>query len=421
MTRSGWFAARPSGTEDVFKLYAESFDGEQHLERILEQAQELLATASELARARAALAADDRVGTRFGEYEIDSLIGVGGMGKVYKATADDGTSVALKLVKRGPGARRDVQAPLQARGPDRSDRAQPPRRPGEGHRRARRPSVPGRAVHRRGRARSEARAGGSASTSPTTVRICAQVADGLHALWEAGMVHRDVKPANILLDLTGNAYITDFGLAKDSDGTVLTRPGQPLGSMDYMPPEQIRGEPVTGAADIYSLGCVVFECVYGRPPFADREGMRVLWAHLQDEPPDRPPSRDRHPARVRQALNGGAAQGTRRAAPHEHRVRPLALSGRRHCRSKTPPADPARARCASVGHVTLQLAVRAVGSRCSARGAARALPRTRSAPLGFARDSARGHEEPRLQPPRRSAPRSGRRSTWTNEDSLRTT
>jgi serine/threonine-protein kinase len=119
-----------------------------------------------------------------------------------------------------------------------------------------------------------------------TVRICSQVANGLHALWEAGMVHRDVKPANILLDRTGKAYITDFGLAKLSDGTVLTRPGQPLGSIDYMPPEQIRGEPVTGAADTYSLGCVVFECIDGQPPFADRQGMRVLWAHLQDEPPD---------------------------------------------------------------------------------------------------------------------------------------
>ena len=82
------------------------------------------------------------------------------------------------------------------------------------------------------------------------------------------------SPANILLDLAGNAYITDFGLAKDSEGSVLTRPGQALGSMDYMPPEQIRGEPVTGAADTYSLGCVVFECLYGRPPFGDRQGMR---------------------------------------------------------------------------------------------------------------------------------------------------
>jgi serine/threonine-protein kinase len=117
-------------------------------------------------------------------------------------------------------------------------------------------------------------------------RICAEVAEGLDALWQAGMVHRDVKPANILLDRDETAYITDFGLAKDSEGTVLTRPGQPLGSMDYMPPEQIRGDPVTGAADTYSLGCVVFECLAGRPPFADREGMRVLWAHLQDAPPD---------------------------------------------------------------------------------------------------------------------------------------
>ena len=105
------------------------------------------------------------------------------------------------------------------------------------------------------------------------------------------MVHRDVKPGNILLDLAGTAYITDFGLVKDSQGSVLTRPGQALGSLDYMPPEQIRGEPVTGAADTYSLGCVVFECVYGRPPFAHHEGMRVLWAHLQDEPPD--PSAER--------------------------------------------------------------------------------------------------------------------------------
>jgi len=98
------------------------------------------------------------------------------------------------------------------------------------------------------------------------------------------MVHRDVKPGNILLDREGNAYVTDFGLAKDSQGSVLTQPGQALGSMDYMAPEQIRGEAVTAETDLYSLGCVVFECLHGLPPFADRQGMRVLWAHLQDEP-----------------------------------------------------------------------------------------------------------------------------------------
>jgi serine/threonine protein kinase len=135
---------------------------------------------------------------------------------------------------------------------------------------------------------------------PTVVRICAQVADGLEALWAAGMVHRDIKPGNILLDSAENAYITDFGLAKDSQGTALTRPGQALGSMDYMAPEQIRGEQVTAATDIYALGCVMFECIEGQPPFADRGGMQVLWAHLREEPPD--PTRDDISPKFAQAL-----------------------------------------------------------------------------------------------------------------------
>jgi serine/threonine-protein kinase len=121
---------------------------------------------------------------------------------------------------------------------------------------------------------------------PTAVRICTDVAAGLEALWAAGMVHRDVKPANILLDASGRAYITDFGLAKDTQGSLLTLPGQALGSMDYMAPEQIRGEPVTAATDIYALGCVMYESMCGRPPFAEVQGMRILWAHLQDAPPD---------------------------------------------------------------------------------------------------------------------------------------
>jgi serine/threonine-protein kinase len=74
--------------------------------------------------------------------------------------------------------------------------------------------------------------------------------------------------------------------------------------MDYMPPEQIRGEPVSGSADTYSLGCVVFECLDGRPPFADREGMGVLWAHLQDEPPDVSASRADISPEFAEALKG---------------------------------------------------------------------------------------------------------------------
>lgn len=231
------------------------------------------------------VAADDRVGTRIGEYRIESLVGVGGMGQVYRATAGDGSVVALKLVKRDFARdetfrrrfRREARIAQTVHNPH----VVPVRDTGEYDGL---PYLVAQFIE--GTTLEQKLALEGRLDLPTTVRICAQVADGLQALWEARMVHRDVKPGNILLDVAGTAYITDFGLVKDSQGSVLTRPGQALGSLDYMPPEQIRGEPVTGAADTYSLGCVVFECLYGRPPFAHHEGIRVLWAHLQDEPPD---------------------------------------------------------------------------------------------------------------------------------------
>ena len=82
-------------------------------------------------------------------------------------------------------------------------------------------------------------------------------------------MHRDIKPGNILLD-GETAYVTDFGLAKDSQASNLTRPGQALGSLDYMAPEQIRGEEVSAATDIYALGCMIHECLTGTPPFGGR-------------------------------------------------------------------------------------------------------------------------------------------------------
>jgi serine/threonine protein kinase len=231
-----------------------------------------------------ASAQDQLVGSQLGGYEVGTLIGEGGMGKVYKATRGD-SCVALKVVKPDFACDATFMARFAREARIARTISNPHVVPvldsGE------QDGVPYLA--------EQYIDGGSLADKlkleqrldvATTVRICAQVAEGLQALAAAGMVHRDVKPGNILLDEAGTAYITDFGLAKDSQGEVLTLPGQTVGSLDYMAPEQIRGDEVTGAADTYALGCVMFECLQGRPPFGDRQGMRVLWAHLQEEPPD---------------------------------------------------------------------------------------------------------------------------------------
>jgi serine/threonine-protein kinase len=245
---------------------------------------------------------DPWIGTKIDEYQVDDLLGEGGMGKVYTATGPDGTRVALKLVK-GDFARDDT---FRRRFSREARIAQTVKHPNvvpvlatgehEGH-----PYMAQRFIE--GRSLDERLKQDGPLDVPTAVRISSDVAAGLEALWAAGMVHRDVKPANILLDAGDRtAYITDFGLAKDTQGSMLTLPGQALGSMDYMAPEQIRGEPVTAATDIYALGCVVYESLCGQPPFADIQGMRVLWAHLQDPPRDPTTLRSDLTPEVTQAL-----------------------------------------------------------------------------------------------------------------------
>jgi serine/threonine protein kinase len=222
---------------------------------------------------------------RIGDYVIGRLLGEGGMGKVFEATGPDGTRVALKLVKadfaQDETFRRRFHREARIAQTVKHPNVVPVLATGE---HAGVPYMAQRYVE--GRSLDEKIQQDGPLDVASAVRICGDVAAGLEALWEAGMVHRDVKPANILLDQNGGAYVTDFGLAKDTQGSLLTRPGQALGSMDYMAPEQIRGESLSAATDVYALGCVMHECVCGQPPFADARGMRILWAHLQDPPKD---------------------------------------------------------------------------------------------------------------------------------------
>jgi serine/threonine-protein kinase len=228
---------------------------------------------------------DERIGTWIGGYLIESLAGEGGMAKVYAATAADGRRVALKVVKEefayDEDFRRRFAREAHIARTVTNPHVVPVLEAGEHE------GIPYLAqCYIEGESLDDKLRREGRISLPDTVRICAEVAEGLQALADAGMVHRDVKPANILLDADECAYVTDFGLAKDTNDVPLTEPGSSLGSLAYMAPEQIRGEAVTPSADIYSLGCVIFECVQGRTPFADREGLRLLWAHLEDEPPD---------------------------------------------------------------------------------------------------------------------------------------
>ena len=126
---------------------------------------------------------------------------------------------------------------------------------------------------------------------PRAAAIVAQVGEALDAAHARGLIHRDVKPANVLVAGTGGseqAYLTDFGLTRDVEGSDgLTKTGQWVGTLAYVAPEQIRGEPVDARADIYALGAVLYQCLTGEPPFPVESELEALAAHL-DEPPPRP-------------------------------------------------------------------------------------------------------------------------------------
>jgi hypothetical protein len=233
------------------------------------------------------------VGETFGGYTIESRLGRGGMGTVYLAVHRRlGRKVALKVIAPELADDEDFHARFLRESQLAASLDHPNVIPiydadevdGVLYLAMRYVSGPSL------RTRIEER--GSLSKGET-LRIAEQIGSALDAAHRSGLVHRDVKPANILLAEAGDhAYLCDFGLAKRTSSQGMTQTGSFLGSVDYCSPEQIQGQPLDGRADVYSLGSVLYHCLTGQPPYARETEFAVLQAHLTDLPPalsaDRP-------------------------------------------------------------------------------------------------------------------------------------
>ncbi|MGC4746300.1 serine/threonine-protein kinase [Micromonospora sp. DT201] len=121
-----------------------------------------------------------------------------------------------------------------------------------------------------------------------TMSIVAQAAAALNAAHRGGIVHRDVKPSNLLVHEDGTVVLVDFGVARSTDITSITSTNAVPGTALYMAPEQAAGRPVSGATDIYALGAVTYCCLTGSPPFTGDNPLQVAVRHLDDEPPELP-------------------------------------------------------------------------------------------------------------------------------------
>jgi serine/threonine protein kinase len=119
-----------------------------------------------------------------------------------------------------------------------------------------------------------------------SLRVLSQVAQALDAAHQANLIHRDIKPQNILIDRGDHAYLADFGLIRAPDDAArLTSTGQFIGTIDYVSPEQIQGDPATPASDRYALAAVLIECLTGEVPFPHQDGAATMYAHLMEPPP----------------------------------------------------------------------------------------------------------------------------------------
>jgi len=257
------------------------------------------------------------IGTEIGGFRIESEIGRGGMGVVYLARqASPDRRVALKVITptlaNDPTFRERFQRETDAAASIEHPNIVPIYGAGEskGQLYLAMRYVPGTDLGTLIAREGPLEPGRAA-------RICTQVAESLGAAHERGVVHRDVKPGNVLVQANDHAYLTDFGLVRRTEiDTGITKTGQLTGTVDYVAPEQIRGEPVDARADIYSLGCVLFECLTGEPPFRRDSEVATLYAHLESPMPR--PS-ERMPG-IQASLDGVVAKATAKSVDERYQT-----------------------------------------------------------------------------------------------------
>ena len=246
-------------------------------------------------------------GQKVGRYRLERLLGEGAIGLVFRSTRDDGRHVALKLLRPERAAEsvslaRFLREARVAEGID-LRHVVPILELGE----ARGLTYLVMPYYEGGSLAERLRKHGRLGIDET-VELAAQLGRGLDELHGHGVLHRDVKPSNVLLDGTGVAALSDFGLALATDSTRHTAEGQILGTPHYIAPELIEGLEATEASDVYAFGCLLYECLAGEPPFAGRSAAAVGFAHLAEPPPDIRRQRAEVSADLAQALL--AALGT---------------------------------------------------------------------------------------------------------------
>jgi serine/threonine-protein kinase len=225
-------------------------------------------------------------------YELVSRIAIGGMGEVWKANDSViGRTVAIKILKEeylgDPGFRERFRAEAKHAALVNHEGIANVFDYGEEESNAYlvMELVPGEAL-------STVLERDKILPATKVLHIVAQTAHALHAAHQAGLVHRDIKPGNLLITPDGTVKITDFGIARLADQVPLTATGQVMGTVQYLAPEQATGKTSTSATDLYSLGVVAYEALAGKRPFTGENQMAIAMAHINEMPPALPESID---------------------------------------------------------------------------------------------------------------------------------